>query len=79
MLVRQAIALIVNTPDNTMSIQDKIDDALKVEKKEGVDLALVQQAKQALAAGDLHQTRTLLARSIGAQPHLSGGTVPPIR
>ncbi len=78
-LVRQAIALTVETPDDTMQIQDKVEDALKVDDKEGVNTALVEQASSALAAGDLHQTRNLLERSIGARPHLSGGDVPAIR
>ncbi len=71
LLVRQAIALIVNTPRNEMEIEDKINDALDSNDTAGVNLDLVGQAKDKLAAGDLHATRTLLERSIGARPHLS--------
>ena len=71
-LVRQAIALIVNTPNNRMAIDDKVNDAVDATKTKGVDLRLVGQAKTALGDGDLHRTRTLLEESIGAQPHLSG-------
>jgi hypothetical protein len=77
-LVRQGIALIVNTPDDTMAIEDKISDALKSGNTEGVNLDLVQQAKTALDAGDLHRVRALLEVSIGAQPHVSNVDVKPI-
>lgn len=71
LLVRQAIALIVNTPRNEMAIEDKIKDALDSNDTAGVTLDLVAQAQKTLASGDLHATRTLLERSIGARPHLS--------
>jgi hypothetical protein len=77
-LVRQAIALIVNTPRDTMAIEDKITDALDSPDTEGVNLDLVKQAKDAFDAGDLHQVRALLEVSIGAQPHLSDTDVRPI-
>jgi hypothetical protein len=70
-LIRQAIALIVNTPNDTMAIEDKINDAINANDKTGVDIAPVQQANDALEAGDLHRARALLEVSIGAQPHLS--------
>lgn len=74
-LVRQAIALIVNTPDDTEAIEDKVADAQEVEDQEGVDVALVRRAGEAYEAGDLHEARTLLERSIGARPHLGGSDV----
>jgi len=77
-LVRQAIALIVNTPKDTMAIEDKITDALDSHDTEGVNVDLVKQAKDAFDAGDLHQVRALLEVSIGAQPHLSDTDVRPI-
>lgn len=77
-LVRQAIALIVNTPDNMEAVQEKVGDALEVENREGVDISLVRQADEALAAGDMHEARTLLERSIGARPHLGATDVAPI-
>lgn len=70
-LVRQAIALIVNTPDDKMAIEDKIVDATKSDHREGVDVALVRRADAALEAGDLHRARALLEVAIGARPHMS--------
>jgi len=70
-LVRQAIALIVNTPNDTMAIEDKIVDATESDDQEGVDIALVRRAKDALDAGNLHRARALLEVAIGARPHLS--------
>ena len=77
-LVRQAIALIVSTPENMEAIEDKVGDALEVENREGVDIALVAQAGDTLETGDLHGTRSLLERSIGARPHLGATDVAPI-
>jgi len=77
-LVRQAIALIVNTPGNQMAIADKIDDALAAEDTDNVQVPLVQQAKDALAAGDLHRTRSLLEAAIGARVHTSTADPVPI-
>ena len=77
-LVRQAIALIVNTPDNVDAAREKVGDALEVDNREGVDIALVRQADEALAAGDLHQARILLEQSIGARSHLGATDVEPI-
>lgn len=78
-LVRQAIALIVNTPDDIDAINDKITDAGTAEDTSGVDLELVEQAGVAFGSGDLHEARALLERSIGAQPHLNEAEPPPIR
>ena len=78
-LVRQGVALIVNTPDDTMAIEDKIVDATEAEHQEGVDIALVKQAKEALDAGNLHRARALLEVSIGAQPHLTNALPKDIR
>ena len=77
-LVRQAIALIVNT-DDMEAVREKVGDALEVENREGVDIALVRQADEALAAGDMHEGRTLLEESIGARPHLGSSDVAAIR
>jgi len=78
-LVRQAIALIVNTPGDTEGITDKIADAGTAADTSGVDLALVEAAGEAFEAGDLHRARALLERAIGAQPHLNEAEPPPIR
>lgn len=77
-LVREAIALIVNTPGDMDAVQEKVRDALEVENQEGVDIALVRQADEALAAGDMHEARALLERSIGARPHMGASDVAPI-
>lgn len=69
-LVRQAIALIVNTPDNVDAAREKVGDALEVDNRKGVDIALVRDADDALADDDLHLARSLLEESIGARPHL---------
>lgn len=77
-LVREALALIVNTPGNMEAVREKVGDALEVEDQEGVDIALVRQADDALAAGDMHKARALLERSIGARPHVGASDVAPI-
>ena len=79
MLVRQGIALIVNTPDDMEAIEDKIKDAQEVKNQDGVKLELVEQAGEVLEQGDMHRVRSLLEQSIGARPHLGGSDVPPIR
>lgn len=77
-LVRQAIALIVNTPKNRMAIEDKVNDALTSKRPEGVNLELVTEAKTALGAGNLHRARALLEVAIGARPHMTSAEVLPI-
>ena len=78
-LVRQAVALIVNTPADTMAIMDKFADALGDEDTTTVDLKLVAKAKAALAGGDIHRARAYLEASIGARPHTLVGHLHPIR
>jgi hypothetical protein len=82
-LVRQAIGLIVNTPDDTAAIEDKIDDALHAEDKSDVKMPPVEQAMEALDGGDLDQTRLLLEVAIGARSAtgsepVSMGNAPPV-
>ena len=77
-LVGQAIALIVNTPKDTMAIEDKITDALNSKDTEGVNLQLVTEARDTLDGGSLHRVRALLEVSIGAKPHMSGLDIPAI-
>ena len=43
---------------------EKVDDALATTDQEGVDVALVQQAEDALKAGDVSKAQDLLQRSI---------------
>ena len=78
-LVREALALIVNTPANMTAIEEKIDDALKAPKQDGVDLGLVAEAKAAFPPRNMHEVRVLLERSIGAQPHRGPRDPLPIR
>lgn len=77
-LVQQAIALIVNTPDDRMAIEERISDALEAPDTEGADLATVEKAKAALAADDLDQTRSWLQVAIGAGPYLGNGVPPKV-
>lgn len=77
-LVQQAIALIVNTPDDLMAIEERIGDAIEAPDTEGADLAMVEQAKAALAAGDLAKTRSLLQAAIGAGPYVGEGVPPKV-
>ncbi len=63
-LVLQAIGIIVNEPGDMDEISDKVDDALKAPDKEGVDLAQVQAAKDALDNGNMDKARTLLQQSL---------------
>lgn len=68
-LVRQAIALIVSTPDDLGEIRERVTAAQQAPDTTGVDLALVAEADSALTDdADLAQVRTLLERSIGAGP-----------
>ena len=78
-LVREALALIVNTPANMAAIEEKIDDALKAPKQEGVNLSLVAEAKAAFPRQNMHDVRAILERSIGAQPHRGARDPLPIR
>ena len=73
-LVLQAIAFIVNKPGDMDDISDKVDDALKAPKKEGVDLTQVQAAKEALDKDDMDQARSLLEHSLTAGAPMQGAT-----
>lgn len=77
-LVREAIALIVNTPGDMKGIEEKIVDALEAPKQQGVSLDLVQEAAALFPTEDMHQVRALLERSVGAQPHRGEGDPLPI-
>lgn len=70
--VLQAIAYVVNTPGDMDMITDKLNDAKESPDQEGVDIAQVDQAIQALDNGDMPQVRLLLEESIGARADLSG-------
>lgn len=68
-LVRQAIALIVSSPDEPGEVQERVQAAAQAPDDSGVDVALVEQADEALTNGDeLAEVRALLESSIGAGP-----------
>jgi hypothetical protein len=77
-LVLQAIALIVNTPDDMHMIEERVEDALDAPHQEGVEMADVEQAADALEEGDLRRTRELLQTAIGAGPVVGSGVPKPI-
>ncbi len=77
-LVREAIALMVNSPNDHAAILAKIDAALRAEDKSGVQIPLVLQARSAFEAGDVHQAQRLLEQSIGAQVHTAPAEPVPI-
>src|SRR5262245_37545018 len=76
--VRQAIALIVNTPGNHEAIDDKIGDALESDDTDRVNLDLVKQAQAAMDREDDHATRRLLEAAIGARVHTGNADPVPI-
>jgi hypothetical protein len=76
--VLEAIAYIVNAPDNMDAITDKIKDAQDSDDVSGVDLALVKQAQAAVEANRMDRARDLLQRSIGAAVDVTGTDVRPI-
>lgn len=71
--VLQALAYIVNTPENMDVVADKVAEALEAEETAGVDLDLVERAQSALERQDMTEARDLLQRAIGAPP--DGSTV----
>ncbi|MBI2705527.1 MAG: hypothetical protein HYX32_09595 [Actinobacteria bacterium] len=77
-LVRQAIAILVNEPDNMESVAEKLDDASSAPDQSGTDVALVVSARDALMANDPHRARTLAEQAIGAKPHLASAETPAI-
>lgn len=67
-LVRQAIIFAAQESPDPMVVLEKVEDALEVDNQEGVDITLVEQAAEALEAGDVTEARSLLEQSIGAAP-----------
>ncbi len=78
-LVRQAIAYIVNTPNDMGAIEDKMNDAGKAPDQSGVKIPLIEQAQAAFKTGDMHKVRALLESSIGARVHTNGADPVSIR
>lgn len=78
-LIRQAIALVVNEPAKLADAREKVGDAREAKDQAGVDMTLLGQADDALAAGDVHQGRAFLEAAIGARPHTGSAEPAPIR
>lgn len=77
LLVQQALGHLAHdtSPDGVMLAMEKVDDALKTTDQAGVNVAELQQARDALAAGQVDQARTLLQSSItGALSQLKPAT-----
>lgn len=70
--VLQAIAYLVNTPQDTEMITDKITDARESTDQAGVDSGALAHAQEAVKAGNLMQARVLLEKSVGAKVDLTG-------
>ena len=68
LLVQQALGHLAH--DTSMAgidlATEKIDDALATQDRDGVDVTMLQQAKDALGAGQVSQGQALLQRSIAA-------------
>lgn len=78
-LIRQAIALVVNEPSKLAAAREKIADAREAKDQTGVDVAFLEPADGALAAGDAHRGRAFLEAAIGARPHTGNADPAPIR
>jgi len=76
--VRQAIAYIVNDPDNMEAIADKVGDSLEAEDTSGVDLKLVAKAQAAVEGNHMMRARSLLEQAIGARSDMAGSNMRPI-
>jgi hypothetical protein len=72
LLVLQAIGILTNKPGAMDDITDKVNDALDAPDKQGVDMAQVQAAKDALDKGDMDQAKALLVKSLGSNPPMTG-------
>lgn len=76
--VLQAIAYLVNTPDDMDMITDKIKDAQESTDQTGVDMSQVDGAMSALDAGKMTDARVRLEQAIGAKVDLTGTRVEPV-
>lgn len=66
LLVQQALGHLVHDPAEVGPVLEKIDAALAAPDQEGLSVSELQQAKDALQAGNTAQGRTLLQESITA-------------
>lgn len=66
LLVQQALGHLAHATgsEGIMPAMEKIDDALKAQDQEGVNLVELQQAKSLLEAGQIGQSQILLQQSI---------------
>src|SRR5262245_25753105 len=67
-LADEAIAIIRSQPEQMDAIADKVNDATESKDAEGVDKALLDEAKTSLEGGDLSRTELLLEEAIGTCP-----------
>ncbi len=66
--VQTAVAILRTQPEQMDLAADRINDATEAEDKDGVDIDRVEQAKQALEAGDKAKTELLLEQALGGCP-----------
>jgi hypothetical protein len=76
--IRQAIAYIVNDPENMDAIVDKVEDSLRADDTSAVKLELVRRAQSALERDEMMRARRLLERAIGARSDMAGTDVRPV-
>jgi hypothetical protein len=76
--VLQAIAYLVNTPDDMDMITDKIKDAQESTDQKGVDVSQLDGAMSAVEAGKMTDARVRLEQAVGAKVDLSGTHVEPV-
>lgn len=67
-LVLTAVAVLEAHPSGIDLVEDKINDALESTEPGDVDLDLVREARDTLAAGDLQQTTLLPSRGASEDP-----------
>ncbi|GMQ85773.1 MAG: hypothetical protein BMS9Abin07_1341 [Acidimicrobiia bacterium] len=71
-LVKQALAIVVNTPAASGEALERVEAALDAEAEEPsgeLDIASLKVAADALEAGDLHEAEDALVTALGVDPH----------
>jgi hypothetical protein len=74
--VQTAVAILRTQPEQMDLAADRINDATEAEDKEGVDIDRVEQAKQALEAGDKEKRSCCWSRRWAAAPASRSPTPP---
>lgn len=69
--VEEAIRILQGQPEMADLALEKVNDALKDDETEGVDLTLAGEAQSSLESGSLQDALELLERSIGQKPRPS--------